>query len=89
MDDFIVYGNTFKEALENLEKFSIKFQETNLALSNKKSFMLQIKGIVLGHSVSSACIKVDPTNIEVVSNILVPKTQKDVRSFLGHVGYYI
>jgi hypothetical protein len=50
--------------------------------------MLQTEGIVLGHCVSSAGIKVDPTKIEVISNLPVPKTQKDVRSFLGHVGYY-
>jgi len=30
MDDFIVYGNTFKEALENLEKV--------LKICNKKTF---------------------------------------------------
>jgi hypothetical protein len=88
MDDFTVYGNTFKEALENLEKVLIRCQETNLALSNEKCFMLQTEGIVLGHCVSSAGIKVDPTKIEVISNLPVPKTQKYVRSFLGHVGYY-
>ena len=36
MDDFIVYGNDFKEALDNLEKVLIRCQETNLALSHEK-----------------------------------------------------
>jgi hypothetical protein len=36
MDDFTIYGNTFEEALENLEKVLIRCQETNLALSNEK-----------------------------------------------------
>jgi len=37
--------------------------------------------------VFSIGIKVDLAKIEVISNILVP-TQKNVISFLGHVGYY-
>jgi hypothetical protein len=43
---------------------------------------------VLGHIISVAGIEVDPTKIEVLSKLLVPKTQKEVRSFLGLVGYY-
>jgi hypothetical protein len=36
MDDFTVYGNTFEEALSNLEKFMIRCQESNLSLSHEK-----------------------------------------------------
>jgi hypothetical protein len=45
MDDFTVYGNTFKESLENLENVLIRCQEINLALRNEKCFMLQTEGI--------------------------------------------
>jgi hypothetical protein len=40
MDDFTVYGNTFQEALENLEKILIRCQEDNLALSHEKCKMM-------------------------------------------------
>ena len=50
--------------------------------------MLLTEGIVLGHHVSSQGIKVDPAKIEVIVNIPSPKTQKEVRIFLGHAGYY-
>jgi hypothetical protein len=36
MDDFTVYGNTFEEALSNLEKVLIRCQESNLSLSHEK-----------------------------------------------------
>ena len=88
MDDFTVYGNTFQEALENLEKVLIRCQEANLALSHEKCKMMPMEGIILGHHVSSTCIKVDPTKIEVISKLPPPQTQKDVRIFLGHAGYY-
>ena len=88
MDDFTIYGNTFGEALENLEKLLIRCLEANLALSHKKCKMMLIEGIVLGHHISSTGIKVDPTKIEVISKLPPPQLQKDVISFLGHVGYY-
>ena len=36
MDDFPVYGNSFEEALKNLEKVLIRCKETNLSLSHEK-----------------------------------------------------
>ena len=44
--------------------------------------------IVLGHVVSSKGIEVDKSKIELISNLPTPKYVKDVRSFLGHVGFY-
>ena len=88
MDDFTSYGNTFQEALDNLEKVLTRCQETNLALSHEKCKLLLIEGIVLGHHVSSQGIKVDPAKIEAIVGLPSPKTQKEVRIFLGHAGYY-
>ena len=45
-------------------------------------------GIVLGHIVSSKGIEVDKSKIELIANLPTPKSIKDVRSFLGHVGFY-
>jgi hypothetical protein len=49
MDDFSLYGDSFNEALKNLEKILIRFQETNLALSGAQFHMLQTNGIFLVH----------------------------------------
>ena len=46
------------------------------------------KGIVLGHIFSSKGIEVDKVKIELFANLPTPKTIKDVRSFLGHAGFY-
>ena len=74
MDDFTVYGNTYEEALDNLEKVLVRCQETNLSLSHEKCKMLLTEGIVLGHHVSSQGIKVDPAKIEVISSLPSPTT---------------
>ena len=46
------------------------------------------KGVVLGHFIAADGIQVDPSKIRVIENIPTPGTQKEVRSFLGHAGYY-
>ena len=51
MDDFTVKGDTFDEALHNLEIFLQRCRETNLSLSNEKCFMIMTEGIFLGHHV--------------------------------------
>ena len=45
-------------------------------------------GIVLGHIVSEKGIEVDKAKIELISKLPTPKTVRDIRSFLGHAGFY-
>eukprot|EP00253_Pinus_taeda_P026709 PITA_26709 len=45
MDEFTVYGDSFEEALANLEKVLIRCKETNLSLSHEKCFMMFIEDI--------------------------------------------
>jgi len=87
INDFTVYGNTFEESLDNSQNVLIIFQEANLPPSNEHYFLIFTKGIVLVHHVSFAGIKVYPSKIEVILNLPIPSTQKDVRIFLGHQGY--
>lgn len=42
----------------------------------------------LGHAISSQGLAVDPAKIEVIKNWPVPRSIKEVRSFLGLAGYY-
>src|ERR1700721_4464483 len=88
MDDFTVYGDSFEEALENLEKVLVRFKETNLSLSHEKCFMMFTERIFLGHHISGDGVKVDRSKVEVISKLPIPNCQKDVRSFLGFTGYY-
>jgi len=45
-------------------------------------------GIVVGHIVSSKGIEVDKSKIKLIANLPTPKSIKNVRSFLGHAGFY-
>ena len=45
-------------------------------------------GIVLGHEISNKGIEVDRSKVEVIVKLPEPKYLKDIRSFLGHAGFY-
>ena len=88
MDDFTPYGSNFQEALSNLGKVLTKCIEMNLSLSPKKCEFLMTEGTVLGHTISCQGLQVDPNKIALIKKVPPPQKVRDVRSFLGLVGYY-
>ena len=46
------------------------------------------EGIVLGHKISSQGIEVDRAKVEIIEKLPSPNSIKDIRSFLGHAGFY-
>ena len=88
MDDFSVFGDSFQEALKNLEKVILRCQEAHLTLSDKKCRLMCKVGVVLGHLISDKGIQVDLAKIEIILHLRAPKTQREVRGFSGHANYY-
>lgn len=87
MDDFTPYVVTFEDELQNLEKVLKRCVQAHLSLSTKKCHMMMNEGIVLGHFISFQGIQVDPSKVQVIQTLPIPRTQTDVRSFLGHARY--
>jgi len=88
IDDFSIFGESFDDCLTNLEKVLNRCEEKNLCQNWEKYHFMVINGIVLGHIVSSTGIQVHKSKIQLITNFPKPKYVKDVRSFLGHVGFY-
>jgi len=66
MDDFLVYGKTFDDCLESLDKVLQRCEEKHLVLNWEKCHFMVREGIVLGHVVSERGIEVDKAKIEVI-----------------------
>ncbi|GJY40576.1 reverse transcriptase domain-containing protein, partial [Tanacetum coccineum] len=88
MDDFSVFGNSFDQCLNNLDKMLGRCEETNLVLNWEKCHFMVKEGIVLGHKISRKGIEVDKAKIDVIAKLPYPSNVKGVRSFLGHAGFY-
>jgi hypothetical protein len=88
MDDFSIYGKTFVDCLENLDKVLTRCGEVDLVLNWEKCHFMVKQGIVLGHVISERGIEVDKGKVEVVEKLPPPTDIKSLRSFLGHAGFY-
>ncbi|KAL1194512.1 putative mitochondrial protein [Cardamine amara subsp. amara] len=88
MDDFSVYGSSFKDCLDNLCRVLARCEEKHLVLNWEKCHFMMIDDIVLGHKISEAGIEVHKAKIEVMINLQPPSNVKALRSFSGHAGFY-
>ncbi|GKD35576.1 reverse transcriptase domain-containing protein [Tanacetum coccineum] len=88
MDDFSVFGNSFDTCLNNLDKMLQRCKDAHLVLNWEKCHFMVKEGIVLGHKVSSAGLKVDKAKINVILKLPPPTNikgavlgQKDGKNF--------
>jgi RNase H-like domain found in reverse transcriptase/Reverse transcriptase (RNA-dependent DNA polymerase) len=88
MDDFSVYETTFDECLTNLTKVLKQCVEVNMVLNYEKCHFMVQQGVVLGHIISEKGLKVDKAKIEIIEKLPPPTIIKEIRSFLGHAGFY-
>jgi len=88
MDDFSVHESSVDKCLANIEKVLERCEHVNLVLNWEKCHFMVREGIVLGHLVSERGIEVDKAKIEIIEKMLPPTLVKEVRSFLGHAGFY-
>nr|GEY67419.1 reverse transcriptase domain-containing protein [Tanacetum cinerariifolium] len=76
MDDFLVFGNSFKNCLSRLDKMLQRCEDTNLCFNRKKSHFMVKKGIVLGHKISKNGIEVNSAKVDVIAKLPHPTTVK-------------
>ena len=79
---------SFDCCLESLAKVLARCVDTNLVLNFEKCHFMVRQGIVLGHVVSHEGISLDPAKADVISTLPHPSSMREVRSFLGHAGFY-
>lgn len=83
MDDIIVFSTSLAEHTQNLRKVFDALQNANLKIQLDKSEFLQKQVEFLGHIVTQEGIKPNPNKIAAVSNYPIPRTQKEIKKFLG------
>ncbi|KAK3735482.1 hypothetical protein QZH41_005034, partial [Actinostola sp. cb2023] len=88
LDDIVVYSGTFEEHLERLEKLFNRLREHGLTLQPDKCHFLKREVTYVGHLLSAEGITTDPEKTAAVREWKTPTTVKELRSFLGFVGYY-
>ncbi len=88
LDDVIVYGGNFYDALDRLKIVWQRIRETNLKLKPSKCCLMRDRVPFLGHYVLREGVEVDPMKTAAVQGWPTPRTVKDVHAFLELVSYY-
>ena len=88
MDDIVIYANTLEEHAQKLRNLLARLKTAGLALQPDKCQFLRKEIAYLGHIITSEGVRPDSEKIKAVEKFLVPRTRKNVRQFLGLVGYY-
>ncbi len=88
LDDVIVYGGDFYNALGRLKQVWQRIREANLKLKRSKCCLMRDRVPFLGHYVSREGVEVDPMKTAAVQDWPTLRTVKDVRAFLGLASYY-
>lgn len=87
LDDLIIFSDTLEEHENRLMKvLQISAFGLKLAPSKCKFFQTSVK--YLGHVISAQGIHPDPDKISAITEWPVPRTARELRSFLGFTGYY-
>ena len=88
LDDVIVFGRNFEEHLKGLELVFQRLSENGLKIKGSKCNFFQKHVSFLGHFISESGAEVDPEKLRAVEKMKKTSSIKDIRAFLGLVGYY-
>lgn len=88
LDDIITYSSDLNEHIYRLESVFQRLEKHNLKIQPCKCEFLRKEVAYLGHVVTKDGVKPNPNKIIAIQKYPIPKTQKEIKSFLGLTGYY-
>ena len=88
LDDIIIFSKTEEEHLEHLRIIFERLRQAGLKLKMSKCDFFKKHTQYLGHLISDEGIHPLPEKLESIWKMSVPTNPKEVKQFLGLVGYY-
>ena len=88
LDDIIIYSRSEKEHLEHLKEIFTRLKAAGLKLKLEKCCFFKRHIQYLGHLILADSIQSLPEKLKSIAKMPAPKNPKEVKQFLGLVGYY-
>ena len=88
LDDILVFSSDMESHLEHLRLLFERLRSTHLKLKEVKCNFLKKHIQYLGHILSGEGITPSPEKLDSIQKMPPPKTPKEVKQFLGLIGYY-
>ena len=88
IDDILVHTENWEDHIETLKELFKRLKASGLTVRPSKCVIGAEEVQFLGHHLGEGVLGMDGDNVEKIKKAPRPKTKKDLRSFLGLIGYY-
>lgn len=88
LDDIIIFSVSLQEHVENLKSVFDRLRKYNFKIQLDKSEFLQREVAFLGHIITPEGVRPNPDKIHAIKNYPLPKSETEIKQFLGLLGYY-
>jgi hypothetical protein len=88
IDDILVFGRDEQEFLDNVRDVFTRLQKHGITLNPKKCQLGLRKVVYVGHELDGTTLSFSKEKRLKVLEFPIPKTKKDLQSFLGLVNYF-
>ena len=86
-DDIMIWGASKEENDQRLRACLTRIRKRGLKLNQTKCIFASRSLTFLGHTISADGLKPDPTKINAILDMPVPKSKTDLQRFLGMINY--
>lgn len=88
IDDILIFSRTFEEHTQHLSQLLEAIKKEGFRLKFTKCAFAEQMVQYLGHIIANNTIKPIKNNIKSIKEFPLPKTQKNIRQFLGKINFY-
>jgi hypothetical protein len=88
MDDIIVASSTIAEHKIDLMNVLMALRNAGFTVKPKKCNIGSKEINILGHIINEYGVQIDKTKIEAIEKVPIPRTMRQIRSFLGMCTFY-
>ena len=88
LDDILVYSDTLEDHIQHVSKVLDRLLSNHLFAKPEKCQFHQTKVEFLGFIISDSGISMNPEKVSAVTEWPIPKSVKEVQSFLGFANFY-
>lgn len=88
LDDVVIHSRSFDEHLVHVKEVLRRLKEAGLTVNSQKCAVAQKEVQYLGHVIGGGLVKPQVGKVSAILETPVPTTKRQVRSFLGVVGWY-
>ena len=88
MDDIVIFSPNLKDHLKDLEGVFERLREANISLKASKCVIAVKSVFSLGYELSNEGIRPQARLTDAIREFCVPKSKKELKSFLGLCGFY-